>query len=170
MLVVRRTAIKWVLVGVVRVGTPGGDAVVICLVQAGARVVRIGLVGEGRSQENDWCERACALRQYIERQPVLAELTGEMQRVGATREIVRHSPRKIRLPTAIAQVVVVEMNGTIVVLSMAPALLTPAPPRADHGARRQVHQFAVAGMRADVEYRLAVDPQRKIPTGEQFRY
>ena len=90
-----------------------------------------------------------------------------MQRIGAAAQIVRHGPGEIRLPVAIAQIVGVEMDRAVVVRRMTPALLAPAPARADHRARRHVHQPAVARVRTDVVDRLGVDAVRKIPACQQ---
>src|SRR4249920_175174 len=60
-----------------------------------------------------------------------------------------------------------EMDRAVVGGRMTPALLAPAPARADHGARRHVHQMAVARVWTDVADRLGVDAMRKIPAGQQ---
>ncbi len=168
MLVVGRAAVDRVLVRIVRIRLPFGDAVVVRLIDAGTRVVGIRLVGEGRSQEHDRCERAIAVWQHVERQPVLAGVAGEMQRVSPAGQVVRYGPRKIRLPAAVAQVVCVEMDRAVIVWCVLPGLRVAAPSRADNGARRQVHQNAVAGLGTDVEDRLGIDAQGKVPTGKQF--
>ena len=167
MLVVGGAPVDRIVIGIVWIGAPRRDAVVIRLVDAGARVIGIRLVGEGRRQERDRRERPLPLRQHVERQPVLAGLAGQMQRVGAAAQIVRHGPREIRLPVAIAQVVGMEMDRAVVARRMTPALLAPAPARSDHRARRHVHQPAVARMRTDVVDRLRVDAARKIPACQQ---
>ncbi len=168
MLVVGGTAVGRIIDRIVRIGSPRSDPFVIGLIDAGARVVGIGLIGEGRGQERDRCKRPLLLRQNIERQPIFTRIAGEMQRIGAAAQIVGYCPGEIRLPAAVSQVVVVKVDGAIVMRCVTPALLATAPARADHGARRHIHQVPVARLRADVMDRLTIDPKREIPAGMQL--
>jgi hypothetical protein len=96
-----------------------------------------------------------------------AAIAGQVQRVGAAAQIVRYGPGEIRLPFAIAQVVGMKMDRAVVARCVTPALLAPAPERADHRAGRHVHQPAVTGMRADIVDGLTVDALGKIPACQQ---
>ena len=156
---------------VVRVGcgAPGGHAGAERRVHVAARVVGIGLVGEGRGQDGDRRVRPRPRRQHVERQPVLAALAGQVQRVGAARQVRRHLQAGVGLPPAIVDVVVVEVDRGVVGRRMAPAGLAPAPVRADHAAGRQVHRLAVAGLRAGVGDARAADALREVPGREYVR-
>ena len=167
MLVVGRASVDRIVVGIVWIGSPCGDSVVVRLVDAGALMIGVGLIGEGRGQERDRRERPLPRRQHVERQPVLAVIAGQMQRIGAAAQIVRHGPGEIRVPFAIAQIVGMEMDRTVVARRVAPALLAAGPTRTDHGSCRHVHQPAVACLRTDVLDILHVDAARKVPACQQ---
>src|SRR6185437_727332 len=96
--IIRRAAIRRILDWIVRIGAPLPDTLEIRRIDRSARMIRIGLIGEGRGQEDDGRERPLPLRQYIQRQPVLTGIAGEMQRVRTTRHVVGYGPGKIRLP------------------------------------------------------------------------
>ena len=165
--VVGRASIDRILARIVGIGTPCRDALVVSGIDAAALVVGVGLIGEGGGEEGDRRKRPLPARQNVERQPVLAGIAGQMQRIGTAAQIVRHGPGEIRLPAAVAQIVGVEMDRAVVARRVTPALLAAGPARPDHGARRHVHQTAVTGLRADVVYFLCVNAAREVPAPQQ---
>ncbi len=168
MAVVGRGAIDRVLIGVVRISTPTSDTPMISLIRIAARVIGIGLVSEGRGEESDRGKRPLSGRQDVKGQPILARFAFEMERIGAALQAGRNRPSEARLPAAIVEIVVVEMDGAIITGSVPPAHLAPAPASADDGARRQIDEPAMARPWPDIGDLLRVDAEGKIPAGEEL--
>ena len=79
-----------VLVGVVGRRAPFPHPCMIGGIGIAARVIGVGLVGESGGEKSDARMRAFAARQHVEGQTVLAAFAGEMQRIGAARQVIRN--------------------------------------------------------------------------------
>ena len=161
--VVGGAAVDRIVVGVVGRGAPGRGPRLVGGVGVAARVIGIGLIGKGRGQESDRCERAIAVRQHVEGQPILPRLAGEMERVGAALQLVRDGPGEIGIPAAIVEIAIVELDGGVVLRGVAPAHFSTGPAGANHGACRKVDELAVAGLRAGIGDDLRRNADREIP-------
>ncbi len=152
-----------VVVGVVGIGVPLGDASLVGRVGVAAGIVRVGDVGEGGRQERD--RRACCAvcRQHVERQPVLARVARQMQHVATAAQPGGDGEGEAGGPAAILDVVAVEVDRGVILRGVPPARFLPGPAGADHAARRQVDRGAVAALRPGVGDGAATDALRKIP-------
>ena len=155
------------IIGIMRISAPGRDAGAIGGIRIAARMIGIGLIGEGGSQKRNRCGGRAARGQHIEGDVILTFGTTDMQRVGAGTQIRWHFEAEIICPAAIAQIIGVEMDGGVIGGRVAPAHLGPRPARPHHGAGWHIHQIAVAGLRADIFHALRCNAARKIPTGEK---
>jgi hypothetical protein len=169
MAVVGGAAINREIAGIVRIGAPFGHARLVGRVVVAAGVVGIGLIGEGRGQEDHRRRRRAFRRQDVEGQPVLAGRAGEVQGIGAAIKALRHGELEIGFPAAIAEVVGVEMDGGVVGRRVAPVHLGAGPVGAGHGAGRGVDEHAMAGLQAGVGDGLGGDVEGKIPGGQRVR-
>ena len=168
-LVVGGVAVNVIPVGTVRISVPRGNALEIATIDAGALMIGIGLVCEGRCEEHDRGKRSAALWQNVERQPILAGIACQMQRICAAAQVIRYRPGEVGLPVAVAQVIVMEMDCAIVVRRVTPAVLRAHPTRTNHSARRRVNQPAGASLWPDIRDDLGVDASRQVPAGKQVR-
>ena len=169
MAVIGGPAIDRKITGIMRISPPSRHPRLIGGVVIAPRVVGIGLIGEGGGEEDHRRTSHTPRRQDIKRQPILTSRAGQMQRIGATAQPLGHNKFEIGLPTAITQIIGVEMNGAVIGRRMPPAHFSTAPGRAGHGTGGRIDQHAMAGLGADIGNILGADVARKIPGGQNSR-
>ena len=85
-----------------RISAPGSDSRAIGCIRIAARMIGIGLIGEGGGQKSDGrCGRA-ARGQDVEGDVILTFGATDMQRIGAGTQIRWHGEAEIIRPAAIA--------------------------------------------------------------------
>ncbi len=131
------------------------------------RVVAVDDVCERRNQ-NANVRRFLPLRRHHEERNVLLCVAGlQAKRVGAGAQILGHSPLVRGRPTAVVDVVLVEMDGRVFLGRVPPGHFAACPFRAGDRAGRHVDELAVQPVRPDVDNAGRRNLLREVPAGDQ---
>ena len=138
-------------------------------------IVGVGHVGGGRCQEGELrptlLPLGAAWRSHEEGDvvflgAVLGVARPDVRRIGAGAQIVRHGQLEIHLPAGVVEVVLVEVDGTIVLRPPPPAMLLAGPIEALHGPRREVVERAVEAVGPGVDDARGLHLAREVPGGD----
>jgi len=91
-------------------------------------------------------------------------------RIDTGREILRNHEGKIRLPTKVVDVILMEMNGTVMLGRLPPTHLGPVPMHPSHAARGKVNDLTLQTLGADILGPCGRDPLGKIPACKDRRF
>ncbi len=157
------------VLGEPRIGAPLAGTLASPLVEVRRIEIAVGHVGEGRQDERHG--RALLPRSGggpdDEGQPVLVDTGLDMKRVDAGGKAVRHVPCERRLPTAVVEIVVMEMDGAILLGRVLPVHHRSGPARTGHGAGGQVDDLAMKPVRTGVDDARGLDLPREVPRGDE---
>ena len=144
-------------------GVPRPDPLPIDVVGHPARDVRVDDVGERGDEDAGRRLRPASRRAHEERDHVLDTAARQPRGVDAAPEVGGHLEGEVRLPAAVVEVVVVEVDGGVVLRRVAPAHLLASPARALHSPRGDVHQLSMQTVRPHVHDALARGLAGEIP-------
>jgi len=128
-------------------------------------MVRIGLVGEGRSEIADLRGPLAFRRQHVEGNDVLVPILLQAQAIDAAARIARYFEFEIRFPAAVVKIILVEMDGCIVARRVTPRHVRAVPARPAYRARRRIDKPSMQAIRTTIDDRQAFDTLREIPPG-----
>ena len=167
--VVGREPILGMVAGVVRVGIPCRGQCLPVLAElriagpVGTSVIPVDRVRESRHEHRDG-RSARPLRRHHEERDVLPGIgRREHQRIGRRSRALGHRPLERRRPAAVVDVVFVKVDRRVLVRSVPPAHLAPAPPRAGHASGRNVDERTVEPVGAGVFDTARFHAAREVP-------
>ena len=129
--------------------------------------VGIGEVSGGGGEEGDVGGGGAPCSAHVEGEVALGLARAQAGRIHPAREAVRHFEFEIALPATVVDVVVVEVDRSVVVRGLPPVRALSRPRVPGHRARRQVDAATVLARGSDVDDSGAGDLTAKVPGREQ---
>src|SRR5690606_8961981 len=110
----------------------------------------VGLVGRRRGEEGDIGRVAAPRGLHDNGRHVLVAAARKLDAVDAAAQVLGQRDAGRRLPSGIADVVVVQVDGAVLVGRVAPVVFVAGPVVPGHGAGRQVDRAAMAAVAGNV--------------------